>query len=86
MELAHGVFVRIFYICIVLAHQGWVYDTHEVRLLVSHDGLVELPFNWVVDRVSAMPVIPFFRHGLGDNAFGFVYGLIVLRKILGVKV
>ena len=80
LELAHGILVCVFYVCVILLHQSRVDNTHEVWLLVCDETLIEsAPFR-VFDCIGAMSVVPLTRHRLGNNAFRFVDG-ILLKKL-----
>ena len=80
MELAHGVLVRVFYVCVILLHQSRINDAHEVRFLVRNETLIEPALFRVFNHVGAVPVVPLTRHRLGDNALRLVDG-ILLKKL-----
>ena len=80
LELAHGVLVCVFYVCVILLHQGRIDNAHEVRLLVCDETLIEPALFRVFNHVGAVPVVPLTRHRLGNNAFRLVDG-ILLKKL-----
>jgi len=88
-ELTQALRPCILDICIVLTHERRIDVSHEIRFLVCHNPRIQITscdicLGMVFVQRVCMPVIPITRHGLTNDAFGFISFIpSVSRYLLG---